>query len=139
MLIYNLFTTTHQLFHGFDLSFEYETIIKELITLNDKSDFEVCRSESSTNFANGCAISYFDFCNWISQIDNTLEFESTQSLFDCFVTSHQIDLNDDYQHPSWLEDIFWFLDFALILASNRLNPLNKQQIEAVILQRRATY
>ncbi len=42
---------------GFDLSFEYETIMTDLI-MNEPVTFEVCRYESSGDFTNGCAIAY---------------------------------------------------------------------------------
>lgn len=105
----------------------------------NEPDFEVCRYESRSDFTNGCAIAYFDFCDWISHLDATVHFDSTQSLFDRFVTSHQIELTDSYRHPSWLDDIFWLLDFALTSTSKRLGFFSREHIEAVIRQKRTTY
>lgn len=119
---------------GFDLSFEYQDIMVGLIT-DFNSEFQVCRSEHEQIFMVGSAIPYFDFCHWVDGIHEQKEFDSVKSLFSEFVVTQQIQPPDYYQHPSWLEDIFWLLNFN----SSPDNPITKQQIVSTIQRKRQTY
>lgn len=119
---------------GFDLSFEYQDIMVSLIT-DSESEFQICRSEHEQVFMIGSAIPYFDFCHWVDGIHEQKEFDSVKSLFSEFVETQQIQLPDYYQHPSWLEDIFWLLDFN----SSQEKPITKQQIVSTIQRKRQTY
>jgi len=118
---------------GFDLSYEYQDIVISLIT--ESEEFEVCRWEQNQFFMVGSGVPYFDFCCWVDGIEKTTVFDSVQSLFSSFVESERIQLSDNYQHPSWLNDIFWLLDFN----SSKDKPITKKQITATIELKRKTY